>query len=151
MATGNFDGTLKAMFGRRGESNRIREAEALGKPAYAAMGLEADFDTAVNGLRYCLNIRNQYAHHNFWADGSDKLAIANLESVARRPGPFNDLRSLTRHHIDDDLLKRQEQYFHYTERCLDWINFESQFKRGLLDQNHRHKPLPLPKPKLHLP
>lgn len=60
VATGDFDGTLRTMFAKRGESMRITNGAKLGRPVYAGLGLEADFDVAIDAMRHCLLIRNQY-------------------------------------------------------------------------------------------
>jgi len=151
MATGDFDLALKAMFVPRGETKRIIQGAALGRPVYAALGLETDFDAAINAMRHCLLIRNQYAHHNFWDDNTGKLAIGDLESVARQPIHQTDLRSVVPYHVDVALLREQEGYYSYTDGMLSWVNFEGRFKRGLLNNNPTQRPATPTKPALHLP
>jgi len=83
MALDDFDAVLKAMFKPRGESLRINEAEKLGRVAYKALDLEADFLAAVEAMRHCLTIRNQYSHWIWWDDNSGMLAFANVEDIAK--------------------------------------------------------------------
>src|SRR2546423_14966731 len=64
MGTKDFDKALKDMFGARGETKRVNKAAKLGKPAYDAQGLGADFDAAIDAMRHCLAMRNQYAHYH---------------------------------------------------------------------------------------
>ena len=64
----DFDATLKAMFRIRGETARINVGDALGRQVYDKLGLGADFEMAVSAMRYCLKIRNQYAHCNWYDD-----------------------------------------------------------------------------------
>ena len=150
MATGDFDGALKAMFGSRGESVRITKGAALGRPVYVTLALEADFDTAVDAMRHCLLIRNQYAHHTFWDDNTGTLAIGDLERVARLPDQQTDLRGVIPNYVTVALLQEQEAYFRFADGLLGWVNFEGRFKRGLLNNNMVPKPSPRPKPALHL-
>jgi hypothetical protein len=151
MATGDFDTALKAMFRTRGESARITHGADLGRPPYAVMGLDTVFDVAVNAMRHCLAIRNQYAHHNFWDDNTGQLAIGDLEAVARLPGPFTDLDGVTPLHVDAALLQEQEAYFRYTDALLGWVNFEGRFKRGMMPNNPVPKPVHRTKAALYLP
>jgi hypothetical protein len=150
MATGDFNGTLKALFGSRGETKRITQGAALGRPVYVALGLEVEFDAAVDAMRHCLLIRNQYAHHNFWDDNTGTLAIGDLEKVARLPTHQADLRAVIPNHVSIALLQEQDAYFRFADGMLGWVNFEGRFKRGLLNNNMVARPSPRPKPALHL-
>jgi hypothetical protein len=62
VATGDIDTVLRKMFGVRGEAKRINAAEMLGLPEYKRLKLSTDFEKAIRDVRYCLKIRNQYAH-----------------------------------------------------------------------------------------
>jgi hypothetical protein len=150
MATGDFDETLKAMFGSRGESKRITQGAALGRPVYITLGLDVDFDTAVDAMRHCLLIRNQYAHHTFWDDNTGTLAIGDLERVARLPARQTDLGGVIPNYVSVALLQEQDAYFRFADGLLGWVNFEGRFKRGLLNKNPVIKPSPRAKPALHL-
>jgi hypothetical protein len=119
MALGDLDAPLKAMFKVRGESRRIEEGVKLGQRLYNALGLGTDFQRAIEAMRHCLLIRNQYSHWIWWNDYSGKIAFANLEDVALRKSKVKDLRcSLKPHHVDATLLSSQEAYFAYTDQCL---------------------------------
>ena len=104
MGTSDFDGTLKAMFGVRGEKRRFKKATELGRRPYATHGLEADFDTRIDALDHCREKRNQYGHHHFYDDLSGKLALVNLEVLAKSKHHVPDLRSLTALYVDMKLL-----------------------------------------------
>jgi hypothetical protein len=148
---GDLDTVLKRMFRFRGETRRINEAETLGHSEYRRLGLSGDFQKAVRVVRYCLKIRNQYAHWVWWDDYSGKLAFANLEDLARRKRPVRDLTKLHAHHVDGALLGAQEAYFVYADEYLAWINHEgrvrdSKSKGG----NPLIKPKPVRRPKLRL-
>lgn len=150
VATGDFDGTLKAMFGSRGETKRITQGAALGRPVYVILGLEVDFDTAVAAMRHCLLIRNQYAHHTFWDDNTGTLAIGDLERVARLPTAQNDLRGVIPNYVSIALLQEQDAFFRFVDGLFAWVNFEGRFKRGMLNNNPVAKPPSRPNPALHL-
>jgi hypothetical protein len=149
---GSFDTVFKKMFRPRlGETKRIDAAVSIGGPAYASLGLDADFDAAVAAMRHCLKIRNQYAHWVFWDDYSGKLAFANLEDLAKLTTPVNDLLALGVFHINAALVGEQEAFFDYVDRYLSWVNHEGRSKAGRIRNNpYPYKPAPLPFPPLRL-
>jgi hypothetical protein len=153
VATGDFDAALKEMFGIRSESKRIRAAEKLGLPAYQRLKLAADFEKALRVMRYCLKIRNQYAHWVWWDDKSGKLAFANVEDLTTYKRKVKDFGKLKAHHVDAPLLTAQEAYFVYADELLLWVNYEGRFNEGKLGnarQNPINKPKGVKQPKLRL-
>ena len=78
------------MFRVRGETARINVGDALGRQAYDKLGLRTDFELAVSAMRYCLKIRNQYAHCNWYDDRTGRLAFVNVEDIAKGINPFQD-------------------------------------------------------------
>ena len=93
-------------------------------------------------MRFCLKVRNQYAHGVWWDDYSGKLAFANLEELAGRKRQVNDLEKLKAYHVDVALLGAQEACFVYADEYLAWINLEGRFRAGKI----KVQPLPKPKP-----
>jgi hypothetical protein len=89
----DFDAVLKAMFRGRGETARIDIADALGRHFYDDRGLATEFGMAVGAVRYCLKIRNQYAHCVWYDDNSGKLAFVNVEEIAKDNTKLKDLTS----------------------------------------------------------
>lgn len=149
---GDFDTVLKKMFKRRGEKRRIDEVERLGSPAYHKHGLETDFRKAVRALRYCLKIRNQYAHWVWWDDNSGKLAFANLEDLSKRKRKVPNLDKLKAFRLDAQLLHQQEAYFVYVDMLIGWINYEGRCKAQKLPSNPLgSRPSPLKRPAMRLP
>jgi hypothetical protein len=148
---GDFDTVLKKMFHKPGETRRIKEAEKLGHADYQRLNLAGDFQKAIRVVRYCLKIRNQYAHWIWWDDLSGKLAFANLQDLAKRKRPVRDLTKLRAHHVDAPLLDAQEDYFVYAVEYLAWINYEGRDRDGKLKGgNPLIKPKPVRRPKLRL-
>ena len=90
----DFDTVLKAMFRARGETARIDIADAFGRHYYDALNLGTEFAMAISAVRYCLRIRNQYAHCAWWDDKSGRLAFANLEDIAKGHSFLKDLATL---------------------------------------------------------
>jgi hypothetical protein len=132
VATGDFEGALRKMFGIRSESRRIAAAEKLGLPEYQRLKLATEFKKALRVMRYCLKIRNQYAHWLWWDDYTGKLAFANVEDLTKYKRKVKDFTKLKAHHVDDSLLKAQEAYFVYADELLLWVNYEGRFKDGKL-------------------
>jgi len=151
MGIGNFDQAFKAMFSLRGETRRINAARDLSRAAYQALGLAADFDTAIDAVRHALQIRNQYAYWTWWDDNSGQLAIANLEDLAKDPNIVGDFAGLHVFHVDMPLLDAQQEFFVYVDRCLIWVNFEGRFLTGKIKQRVVQKPTPVAMPALYHP
>lgn len=149
MGTGNFDRTFKTMFRVRGETARINAARDLGRIAYLGLGLEADFETAIDAIRHALKIRNQYAHWTWWDDHSGQLAIANLEDLAKDTAIINDFAGLCIFHVDMPLLEAQQEFFVYVDRCLAWVNYEGRALTGKIKHRVVPKPAPLAMPALY--
>jgi hypothetical protein len=68
-------------------------ADAFGRHFYNKHELSGDFENAISAMRYCLKIRNQYAH-SIWWDYSRRLAFAAIEDVADLNTLVVDLREL---------------------------------------------------------
>jgi len=151
MATQDFDTTLKEMFGRRGETRRIDKAAKLGHRPYEAEGLKEEFEAAIDAIRHCLKMRNQYAHHHFYDNNSGKLALVNLEENAKSSHRVTDLKNLTTLYVDVPTLRAQEEYWHLTDRLIIWLNYERRFRISEIKQILAWgKPTLPPKPVLHL-
>jgi hypothetical protein len=138
---------LKGLFRIRGEARRINVGEALGRPAYQGVSLEADFDEAIAAMKHCRLIRNQYAHCNWWDDNSGKLAFANLEDAAKDPTVVPDL--LEPEHVDVPLLQSQEAFYQYTDDLLAYVNYEGRTRSGK-PSDPVAKPASTVPPPLHL-
>lgn len=147
----DFDATLKSMFRARGERHRIAVGDALGRHLYHDQQLGNEFSMAIGAVRYCLKIRNQYAHCNWYDDLSGQLAFVNLEEIAEQNDKITDLDSLTINHIDVPTLQNQEIYFEYADRLLAWVNLEGQKRRGKISSHALSMPKPIGQPPLQTP
>ncbi len=58
----NRDAALRMMFRVVGESARIGAADAMMRDAYAGVGLAAEYAEAIGSVRFCIRVRNQFAH-----------------------------------------------------------------------------------------
>lgn len=147
----DLDTVLKTMFRTRGESARIKVADAFGRHAYAEFNLETDFSMAIGATRYCLKIRNQYAHCIWYDDNSGSLAFTNLEEIANKNVYLADMAALTIQHVDVALLKSQAAYYQYAESLLSWVNYEGRTRAGKLKLQLVDRPKQLTPPPLYNP
>ena len=142
MALNNSDVMFKALYRLRATSARINTADTLMQPAFRAVNMANEQAKAFAAVRYCLRIRNQYAHCN-WADG---LFFTDLQKSAGREEWFHDWQ-----HVDLPLLETQEAYFGHTRIWLFYLEYELRFKRGTLDCNPVSVPAELSPPPLYNP
>jgi hypothetical protein len=121
-ATGDMDVALKNFFSKRGAEKRIERAAKQAGAPYKEVGLETIFQAAIADMDYCREIRNQYAHCN-WYDKPDGLGFVDLESVVTLSTPIWPLDS-HRLLIDIATLEDQEGFFKYVQRCFWYLDAE---------------------------
>jgi len=148
---GDLNGVLKSMFRVRGETSRIDIADGLGRPAYVAAIMEAEFDAMIAAMRHCLRIRNKYAHA-YWHDPNQgkELCYVSLEELAREPDQIIDLIGLRFFYIDEPLLLEQERFFEYTSKLIGYVNFEGRHRAGTLRQQIFLLPTPMTPPRFYV-
>jgi len=126
----DLDLALKTMFRGRGNAQRIDIADALGRQPYDVLGIGAEFEAAMAAVRYCLKIRNLYAHCTWWNDHSGQLAFANLEDLAKEKVAVADLHGLTVHHVTVPHLQQQFAYYEYADNLLIGVIQEGNRRAG---------------------
>lgn len=140
-AGNDFDMVFKAMFKVRGATRRIKKACAMGHEPYTDMGLGQNFEDAIGAIRYCLKIRNQYAHC-YWTDNHGRhLGFVKLEDTAKADDPVYALYTTKASDIDFATLQTQEAYFVNTKDWLTYLVSEFKHKAG----RSTAKPLTIPK------
>jgi hypothetical protein len=118
---------LKALYRLRSTSSRFDVAEAIMEPVYKTHELDEAYKTAIGNLRYCLSIRNQYAHCN-WADHHQGgLFFADLQTSANNENFDHSYK-----HVDQSLLRQQYEYFGFTLECLRFADNQLALKQGKL-------------------
>jgi hypothetical protein len=151
MARDDLDMVIKTMFRARGETQRIDIADAIGRPSYRSLGLEDMFSEAVADMRFCLKVRNQYAHCQWHDDLTGKLCFVDMEEIAKEHTIIKDLLGLTFHYLDTSLLMRQEGYFVYVAECLLYLNYEGRRRAGKPTIHPRSRAKKVQRPLLFLP
>jgi hypothetical protein len=132
MGLGDLDMAFKAMFRLRGETSRIDVAEAMGQKVYVSLGLGSQFHETIDAMRFCLKLRNRYAHSHFYDDNSGKLAMVSLEEIAKKRAVIKDLGGLTTQYLTAEVLTNQETYFTYTRVNIEFVTYEGRFLRKML-------------------
>ncbi len=106
---------LEACHKVRSESGRIDIAHALSHEAMSDLGLGSEFAYTESALRFCLKVRNQYAHAQ-WGEFPDGLKFTNPEQAFARAAEGNSLEVLNL-----ELLRLQEQFFENTRMWLIFL------------------------------
>ena len=150
-ARDDFDMVFKSLFRSRGETQRIDIADAMGRQEYRELRLSTHFEEAIAGLRYCLKIRNQFAHCQWHDDLTGKLGFVQLEDLAKSNPPVTDLGAVTIQHLSLKLLQKQEAYFGFIARCLRYINYEGRKRAGKLAKHPFVMPKKGKRPALCIP
>jgi hypothetical protein len=106
------------VFGLRGAEKRLKRAKKEMRDPYTAAGLGTEFAQVLSDLDWCRETRNQYAHCN-WSNWNPikGFTFIDYEHVARLTGRIRrgDVASQS---VSPSLLKEQEAYFLYVQRCL---------------------------------
>ena len=147
----DLDMTIKAMFRPRGETQRIDIADALGRQPYHAVGLGNQFSEAISGMRYCLKIRNQFAHCHWHDDLKGRLCFVDMQEIAIPHTVITDLLGLTFRYVDVPLLETQEAYFVYIADWLVYLNYEGRKRAGEFPSHARTNPKKVARPPLSIP
>ena len=124
MGGGDVAKAITEIFSKRGETRRVKTiAPSLGSDGYAAVGLGAEFEEAIEDMLLCVTIRNQYAHC-IWHDAHEgRLIFAHMEEIAAASGPGPDPVNLTFHYVDVGLLNEQKAFFAYVLCQFNYLNY----------------------------
>jgi hypothetical protein len=140
---------MKALYNLKATSSRIDFLDGLIRNFYLGHSLEKEYDIAISMLRYCLRIRNLFAHCN-WADDITGvypgLFYADLQDSAKTLDLRHDWK-----HVDVALLQKQEDYFGETMEWLTFLHHELAVKQQKLLSHVWPRPSELALPRLHNP
>jgi hypothetical protein len=139
------DAGPRILFRVNGEAARLDVADAILKPFFETMNLGGRWSNALGALRYCKNIRNQYAHCNWKADPGKPLYFINAD---RDVDSADDTITLQLYPTDLTLLQEQHVYFEYSLDLLFYLNCRCRIRRGL-DSPQPEVPKSIPQPPLH--
>jgi hypothetical protein len=137
---------FRAMFRTRSEEYRIWTADALLRPAFQRLELTNFWERTRRALSKCKEIRNQYAHCHWHEDKG--LHFTHIEKAAKTQA---GMLMLDFWPVDAKLLKRQEEFFRYTERCLTYLRAEHQKLTAKIENHPWPAPEEIQPPPLHSP
>jgi hypothetical protein len=140
------DVAMRWLYKSRGESLRISTAESLTYSTVRGHKHEALWRDALDNLRHCLKIRNQYAHAN-WVDGPNELKFASLEGVVHQQGPV-DPTALPTNAVQVSSLRKQEAYFVYVCDQMTFVCYEFQVEGGHRSNHPWTRPSKVSRPNL---
>jgi hypothetical protein len=116
-----FDSPVREIFGKPGAEKRIKLAKKLLMNDFTNAGLQAGLAEALGDMDWCREIRNQYAHCQWFWTSQDGLCFVNLESLARQSTPITQLTS-ARFPVSAALLTEQEDFFFYVKCCFKHLS-----------------------------
>ncbi len=149
---GDQDSAFKALFRTRGETQRIDIADALMRQRVIDAGHETAYGMTISNMRFCLKIRNQFAHCHWLVQPELELHFIDMEEQAGRGNnQILDLAALTQFRIAVPTLQEQEEFFRLTDEGLGYLIYEFQILAGILTKNLFEAPKPLSRPPLHTP
>jgi hypothetical protein len=151
-AVSNLDMVVKKMFRDRSQVGRIRKAISIGRKSYEEFGIVELFDEVICEMRHCLDIRNQFAHCEFYEDpdNAGTLLFANVEELAKQHKKIEELISVPAKRITKTLLEEQESFFVYVWERFSFLRCEGRVKAGSLSENPYAVKI-MEEPKLYLP
>ena len=106
---------LEACHSIRSEGARLKLIDALAHASFTEKSLSGEYDLTHKAMKYCLKVRNQYAHAQ-WGDFGKRLNFTNPEEAFRRP-----LRPVKWTPVSRALLEKQEAYFDNTRHWLVYL------------------------------
>jgi hypothetical protein len=145
---GSRGAAFRAFFRMRGEQQRIEVVDAIIRDHFAKEGFSDEYAETLGALRWCRNIRNQYAHCHWQAKPELGMFFTNMEESAKKA--TGDIM-LPLYYVDENILKLQEEYCDYT---LDWLFFiekELRKKRGETPIHDWTRPKIISQPPLYNP
>jgi hypothetical protein len=74
---------FRMMFRILGETARVNAADAMMQHKYCEVGLESEYAVAIGAVKFCIKIRNQFAHCHWVDDVHAGLFFANFQEAAK--------------------------------------------------------------------
>jgi hypothetical protein len=151
MGGGDVEKAITELYSKRGETRRVKLADGLSGAAYDAAGLGLEFETAINDILLCVQIRNEYAHCIWHDDSRGRLVFAHMEEIAVPGGPRADPINLTFHYVDVPLLEEQANFFFYVKDNINYLNYKRRQLVGDIGAGAVLRvPIVAPRPRMHL-
>jgi hypothetical protein len=150
---GQLDLPVRTLFNKRGAEKRIKIAKEAIIRDYTNAGLQAELTEALGDMDWCREIRNQYAHCQWYWTSQEGLCFVNLEELAKQPTTITAVMN-NRHSLDVPLLEAQEKYFNYVKERF--MHLETAYKAWDRKRSRPNelffvfpRPATIPRPSLH--
>ena len=145
---GGDDTAARLLYRVNGEAARLDVADALLRPFFeTTLRIAGAWTNTLGALRYCKNVRNQYAHCHWHNPATIPLGLCFLNMDHDADSPEGTLNV---HFYPTDLLllQKQHEYFEYT---LDWLFYLQCACWAHVGKNSRNPRVPksIPQPPLH--
>jgi hypothetical protein len=138
---------LRSIYKVRGTASRLELADALVRQKLIKSGLEQEYFTNKDAIKWCQTIRNQFAHC-IWADDLNAgLFFTDLQDAAERV----DMLRFNWRHVDVALLTQQLDYFDNTLTGLIFLENEGQVRAKKKQVHDYPAPKAINRPPLHNP
>lgn len=141
---------MKTLYRTRGETQRIAIADAMMRPKYRSGPLKTKYEEAIAGLKYCVQVRNQYAHCTWNHDELAGLRFLDFEEYAISNKPWAEA-TLTAHRVTIKLLEEQEAFFTYVQDLLLHLKNEAERMAGKSPSHVFEAPKKVQQPPKHSP
>jgi hypothetical protein len=138
LVIGNIDAAIRTLYGTRGEKRRIDAAQNATEAAYIGVGLGSEHAQTMTDMDWCRQIRNQYAHCQWYHTTHEGLCFIDLEDLAKQPGQIIRVTDV-RFSVNVDLLSRQEAFFKYVQKCFWYL--QEQYRILMAPADRRPTPL----------
>jgi hypothetical protein len=136
--THDTDASVRALYGMRGEFNRIKSMRSLTEAAFVKAGFGTTYTAAMDDIDWCRTIRNQYAHCQWYYTSEEGLCFIHLEDLARGSAKIDSLMD-AKFPVNARLLSQQEVFFKYVQKCFWYLG--EQYKRRTATTVPRNAPI----------
>jgi hypothetical protein len=138
---GDIDAAVRRLYGTRGEKRRIDETQAATEAAYTNVGLGSEHAQTMADMDWCREIRNQYAHCQWYFTTQEGLCFIDLEDLAKQSARIARVTDV-RFPVNVDLLSRQEAFFKHVQKWLWYLQEQYRARTGTLRPSSRVHQLP---------
>jgi hypothetical protein len=147
-AIGNLRTGIRTYFRVGGESARLDMADSIIFPVAESIGLKNEYGSLLGAMNWCRCTRNRYAHCH-WESGTDEqpgLFYVDMAEAAQKKTAQYSWR-----HVDVDILKKQEDYFYYTQHCIFFVSESIRYRveKRSAPLTHVQWPSYIPEPSKH--
>jgi hypothetical protein len=136
--THDTDASVRALYGTRGEFNRIKTMRKLTEAAFVKAGFGRTYAATMDDMDWCRTIRNEYAHCQWYYTPQEGLCFVHLEDLARGSAKIDSLMN-AKLPVDAKLLSQQEAFFKYVQKCFWYLG--EQYRRRTTTTVLRNAPL----------